>query len=930
MSSTVQPDAESLGMVGGVTPIVPPDGAVWRRVDLHLHTPGAHSFACPDGADLRSTEGRARLVDQYVGQLEAEGIAVCAVTDYNGVRTEWFKPIREEAGKRGIVVLPGAEVSFTAGKHGLHVLAVFSADEDPDGVNASLRSLDRNPGSPLFGPDRSHRDIVPKQNVIDALKELRRQYNCLLILPHADQRNGFCKTFSAVDAAGLLAEIRPDAMEHCSESSIHTLRSAGILPDDFFEHMAWVEFSDPKDIAEIGTKTRTDGSRRATYLKLSAMDLDALRLALHDPTTRRAVGNAPEATHARIQAMEISGSGFLGNLHVRWNDDLNVLIGGRGAGKSAVLETLRYGLDLPAYSEQESRSDLVRHALGSGGKVTLTLQRPVGNGTPRPYRIERVLGEEPRVYEVDTNRRIEVRPPDLFGPSGGPTVFGQREIYSVSGKESYRLRLLDDLIGEEAKQQAKRVRDAFEKLKRNGRAILERNQQLGKREEYLQRLKTIEHEITVYEQHGAAEKLKELTALRSDRRHLRGGSEAVVEGGEAWKRSREEVLPPLRSSAKALSSGTSKQKEILTEAAELIAELEKNLRKLFEEGDRLFSGVVGRWKELDERWNEALQPIEEELNRIKREARTDQLDPDRLLRLIEERTGLTPLLEQFGRLEEELNVLRTERSELLGVARQRRHEEHRLRRERASQIEAILGGRLRLGVEFKGHKTEYAERLKALLKGSGVSSDAVENLVAPEATDGISLGEAVREGPEEVQERFGITPAMAERLVKWLTDDEVRLFELETIVPEDDLRIHLVMMDEQARPLDRLSPGQRATAILLLLFAFEGRVLVLDQPEDDLDNRFVYEDVVQILRAQKGLGDARARRQVITATHNPNIPVLGDAELVIPLDAREGKAVVLERGSIDHRAIRERIKSIMEGGEEAFRRRAEKYGGVEG
>ncbi|HJX23220.1 MAG TPA: AAA family ATPase, partial [Candidatus Bathyarchaeia archaeon] len=156
---------------------------------------------------------------------------------------------------------------------------------------------------------------------------------------------------------------------------------------------------------------------------------------------------------------------------------------------------------------------------------------------------------------------------------------------------------------------------------------------------------------------------------------------------------------------------------------------------------------------------------------------------------------------------------------------------------------------------------------------------------------------------------------------------ESRLFEVETLIPPDALRIEL-RVDNAYLPLDRLSIGQRATAILLLLFALEGRVLVLDQPEDDLDNRFIYEDIVKILREQKGLGAEHRRRQIIAATHNANIPVIGDAELVLTLEARDGRAHVVGRASIDDSQTRSLVKTIMEGGEEAFRRRAEKYGGL--
>ena len=122
--------------------------------------------------------------------------------------------------------------------------------------------------------------------------------------------------------------------------------------------------------------------------------------------------------------------------------------------------------------------------------------------------------------------------------------------------------------------------------------------------------------------------------------------------------------------------------------------------------------------------------------------------------------------------------------------------------------------------------------------------------------------------------------------------------------------------------IDKLSIGQKATALLLLLFAQEDRIIVLDQPEEDLDNRFIYEDVVKILREMK------EKRQLFIATHNANIPVLGDSELILVLDTKNERCVIGNKGSIDKEDIKEDIKNIMEGGEEAFRIRVEKYGGV--
>jgi ABC-type cobalamin/Fe3+-siderophores transport system ATPase subunit len=129
------------------------------------------------------------------------------------------------------------------------------------------------------------------------------------------------------------------------------------------------------------------------------------------------------------------------------------------------------------------------------------------------------------------------------------------------------------------------------------------------------------------------------------------------------------------------------------------------------------------------------------------------------------------------------------------------------------------------------------------------------------------------------------------------------------------------------RNLLNVSVGQKATCILLILLAQDGPPLIVDQPEDDLDNRFIYDDIVERLR------EVKDRRQLILSTHNANIPVLGDAELIVVMDTEERSGrtggTIAERGSIDAGVVRHSVTQILEGGSDAFRRRREKYGVTE-
>src|SRR5215475_294171 len=127
-----------------------PVGAIWRCADLHLHTPGVHTFVLPAGVDVRRQADRERLADQYVDRLVEAGIEVAAVTDYQGVRPEWYGIIRDRAAAAGIMVLPGAEMSIRqGGGKGLHLLVVCGPDTDPAKVAEVIKFQGPRP-DPLF------------------------------------------------------------------------------------------------------------------------------------------------------------------------------------------------------------------------------------------------------------------------------------------------------------------------------------------------------------------------------------------------------------------------------------------------------------------------------------------------------------------------------------------------------------------------------------------------------------------------------------------------------------------------------------------------------------------------------------------------------------------------------------------------------------
>ena len=187
--------------------------------------------------------------------------------------------------------------------------------------------------------------------------------------------------------------------------------------------------------------------------------------------------------------------------------------------------------------------------------------------------------------------------------------------------------------------------------------------------------------------------------------------------------------------------------------------------------------------------------------------------------------------------------------------------------------------------------------------------------------------DALRVGVEKIQEIYAIPTSQAQRLASASDDVFMKIEELE-LSSTTAIRLNTAPAGKPPhwQALEELSKGQKATAVLLLLLLESDAPLIIDQPEDDLDNRFITEGIVPKMREEK------RHRQFLFSTHNANIPVLGDAELIIGLaamgEAGQGKAQIAREhiGSIDSQPVQELVEDLLEGGKDAFETRRLKYG----
>ncbi len=275
---------------------------------------------------------------------------------------------------------------------------------------------------------------------------------------------------------------------------------------------AELEGSDPKKIDEIG-------KGESCYLKLGELSFDAVKFALGDPFARVAK-EKPKLTTSHVCNLHFDG-GILNGQTLHFSPELNTLIGIRGSGKSSILEAIRYALDIPRGDkalDTKYKDDLIKHALGSGGKVTLVARDTYG----QEFTVSRIFREAPNVY---LHGKLQPGISICETVLRRPIYFGQKDLSSTG--DGFQGDLVEKLIGEklrplriEIDAQQQRIRDAvarFQKLSATAE----------QKREYEAHLADAKFRLQKFEELGFADKLQKRVGFRQDAAALKRIRERV-------------------------------------------------------------------------------------------------------------------------------------------------------------------------------------------------------------------------------------------------------------------------------------------------------------------------------------------------------------------------------------------------------------------
>lgn len=618
----------------------------------------------------------------------------------------------------------------------------------------------------------------------------------------------------------------------------------------------------------------------------------------------------------KIHGIEVTG-GFLDNMRLEFGESLNCVIGGRGTGKTTVLELMRWALDqMPDQRGSLYRNidRLIQANLGTG-QVTVDVETLDGIH----YRVQRDYGNEP-VVSNDKGDAVEI---DIGrGTIFAAEIYSQNQIEEIANEPLFQLNLIDKFVTDRINDLNAKVRTGLRELDANATDIMKLRNEITGLKEKTSELPEVAEKLKAFkikeEDEGAIALKKEsqakvvreqekmcLKTLHGVFARVREDLENIVEGlpdrvGECFD---DEVLKgpngKFFTDIKTLAEGSARDVlQNIEEVARLLASAGKGMEQKAGE-------VTAVHARQEKAYRDLLAKYEEEKDKAK--------ERDQLLR---RQVELQTEKKKLEKKSEELRKSQNLRSTLLRGLSDLQDERHQAREAVAQRITEELAPTIRVRIEQFGNTDAYRDLLRESMKGSGVRYtqlvDRIVQRIPPHEFAAIVL----RADAQALMDHLELDADRANRIILQLKDSNL-IYDIEVVELHDRPTIELKDGPDY-KDSGTLSTGQKCTTILPILLLESASPLLVDQPEDNLDNAFVYETVVKSVRGVCG------RRQLIFVTHNPNIPVLGNAERVFVLESTGRRASLKATGTVDD--VKDEVETIMEGGKEAFQQRKARYG----
>ena len=870
----------------------------YRQVDLHVHSPASSDYC----------GNRNISPHDFISAFAARGFDLIAITDHNtglyidkaiGARDQ----IKSDEGKN-ITILPGVELSV---EPGVHLLAIL-----PEGGSKAISDLLSRLGLPV----EKHGDCAELiAESIDVIANIVHERKGLLIGAHCNSDHGIVKELKGQTRLKWLRTV--DALEINSESEDgKVFKDMNYVNRELHDSTPFTFGSDSHDCASQST---------GMWVKMAEPSLTSLRQFTFEPELRVSRTEPLGPKHGRIVGFTTT-HGIYAEERFRFSPHLNVLIGGRGAGKSAAIDLLRFAFEAEPGKDDISNeifTNRIKGFLQSAGEVLVVVaeangetyvvtrsgayERPTPQGAPD-------FKKSAKVYQIANDHLIErdLRPLDVLGIE----FYGQGEVARLADRVDEQMRLIDENLD----------------LSTITNEISDSEQQLGVGEEQLIELKAdlekLRAELATRPQ--LEERRARLAESLSDpifsERSKWDRERTWIQGHQEWVQtllsSLPESIPPRTDEVIDIEDSSAKAvlQKVRSASDRILRSGRCDLDHLRETLAKAVKKLAGYRAE----WNAAFQIAEdqyhERLTQLGAANREDAAVENRSLE--EELRRIQINVEpEIERIESKITSLEEKRAKLLTKLRDARLAMASSRSKFVDELNSRLGGNVVL--ELSGEDTSfYFDEVNKPLHGTGMQQREYQLSLLCDSFAPTEFVEIVRAKSIELLTATGMTENNASRMIGVLSDDVLYKIERIEIPQLPSIRIKREG-ETHYTDLKELSVGEKCSAILSIALLSKGKPLVIDQPEDDLDHAFIINSIVE------GMRTAKSGRQILAATHNPNIPVLGDAEMVFRVARQAGDDIchIQSSGGLELPLVTKEVQSL-EGGAEAFERRRQRYSGV--
>ncbi len=904
------------------------NGSRWWKFDLHTHTPASDDYGKgTDQAALKQRKPREWLLDYM-----RAGIDCVAITDHNTggwvdrVKTALSELESEQPeGFRPIYVFPSVEISVNGG---VHLLAILGCDKTTSDIDSLL-------GAAGFTGTKGSNNVVTTKSFIEVIDAIVSA-NGIAIPAHVDENNGLFQQTGTT-----LQQIL-----NCKDIfTLELMNHAYQKPQAYIsKNLCWTEILGSDAHHPSGNTGQRYPGSHFTWVKMGSPNIEGLRLALLDgplSIRRSDQGTENPNEHAALvlESIKISQARFLGHsqpFYIELNPWLNAIIGGRGTGKSTIVEFLRFVLrrkdelpdDLKAEFEKYGRVYPDREDVGlltndtaitaiyrKNGSRFRVQWNPAGDLEP----IEEYIDAEWRPAEGDIQQRFPVR------------IYSQKQIFQLTKTPLALLKVVDEASKVDYRSWNDRWNEQegrFLSLRAKAREI-----EAGLSEEPRLRgeLDDVKRKLAIFEQAGHADVLKTFQKRSRQKRDVEAWEEGWTGAGDQLRKVAGEIVPDLLDET-TFNPDSAIDTELRKHAAKVHDRLDE-IRKAVESLASQTDEVLAEWrKNRDESsWKQSVSAAAQAYQELRENlAQEGAGDPATYGEFVQRRQTIEQRLKELDERKkqvEELNKQAKFRLQQLVEIRQE------LTKSRGDFINNILSDNqyVQIHVVPYGTRETVESEFRRLLQREDRGFDKDIGSIGGEGL----LGELYRNGngPEDIEQNLANIKNKIRKIALDQYDEGTvadrrfathivklppeALDRLDLWFPEDSLDVQYSQMSDgrNFRSIQEGSPGQKTAALLAFLLSYGKEPLILDQPEDDLDNHLIYDLIVTQLR------EVKQHRQVIVVTHNANIVVNGDAELVTALVVRGGETRKECNGSLQESIVRQTICTVMEGGRKAFEQR---------